>query len=292
MHKYLVITCLLISAISLGRRVSAAGPASTIDWSKVIGADISKLTPEQKSQAETNLQRLQNTWGCKGSLAKCMAEGDITAGRHAGFVLRAIRKGKDDTFIAQYLALRHASAHPEEIADIDVAGHPQRGTSGAKVTLVSYECFQCPFCAHLAPQLKALEKNLSGRIVEYYKFFPVRSHPRGVQSALSGLAAHKQGKFWPMYDLLFANRTKLEDSDLMAYAKKIGLNVAKYNKDIQDPTLMKTIEKDKLEGMRFGVDGTPTFFVNGKRYQAQYDIDEIRDRIEEELDIIEGRIPK
>ncbi len=270
---------------------AAAEPTKSVDWRKAIDADVTQLSGAQKSQAEADLFRLQNTWGCKGTLAECMAKGDITARRHAGFVIRTVRKGKDDATIAEEIRRRYVSAHPPQIAKLDLSKSPSRGAPGAPITLVMYECFQCPFCAHLAPQLRELDTQFKGKIREYYKFFPVRSHPRGVPAALAALAAHKQGKFWPMYDLLFANRTKLEDKDLMGYAKKIGLNIQKYNKDIQDPSMMKTLEQDKLEGMRFGVDGTPTFFINGKRYQGYYDMDEIKDRIAEELDILEGRIP-
>lgn len=292
MYKPLFFRSMFILVFVVPAVVSAAEPVVPVDWDKVIGAKVSTLTGAQKSQAEANLLRLENTWGCKGTLAACMAKGDLTARRNAGFVLRAVRKGKDDTFIDKYLPLRRVSAHPEEIAALDLTDRPMRGTPGAPITLVAFECFQCPFCAHLAPQLKDLAKSYKGKISEYFKFFPVRSHPRGVASAMAAAAAHKQGKFWPMLDLLFANRNKLGDADLMGYAKKIELDLKKYNEDVQDSAVMKLIEKDKLEGMRFGVDGTPTFFINGKRYQAQYDMDEIKDRIEEELDIVEGRIPR
>ena len=76
----------------------------------------------------------------------------------------------------------------------------------------------------------------------------------------------------------------------MAYAKKAGLDVTKFQADLKDSALMRAVEKDKLEGMRFGVEGTPTFFVNGKLYQSSADFEEIVDRVGEEIDIVEGRI--
>ncbi len=100
----------------------------------------------------------------------------------------------------------------------------------------------------------------------------------------------RQGKFWPMSDTMFENRTKLEDADLLKYAKKIGLDIDKYNAAIKDSAAMRYVEKDKLEGMRFGVEGTPSFFVNGKQYVGAADFTEILDRVDEELDIAEGRI--
>jgi len=207
-------------------------------------------------------------------------------------VMRMARKGKKDAFIEKGIAKRHESAFPDETFKPDLSGHPSMGGKGAKVVLVEYACFQCPFCAHLAPKLKKLQKKFGGKVAHYYKFFPVRSHKRGVQSAVAGLAAFRQGpaKFWKLYDLMYANRDDLEDKDLREYATQAGLDLARFDKDIKDRALMRTIEKDKLEGMRFGVEGTPTFFVNGKLYQGASDYREIVDRIGEELDIVEGRI--
>ena len=286
---------LLTAPLFLGAILPASGYADAgmdIQWKAVIGADVNKLTADQKSRVEKNLTTLKNTHGCEGTLAACMAQKDRTAQRHAGFVVRAVQKGKEDAYIAKYLALRHVSVHPASLAQIDLSDSPERGPADAPITLVTFECFQCPFCAHLEPKMKGVEAKFKDKIKEYFKFFPVRSHPRGVPSALAALAAHKQGLFWPMQAKMFANRANLDDSDIDNYAKSIGVNLEKFKKDIKDPSLMKAVEKDKLEGMRYGVDGTPTFFINGKRYQASYDIFEIEDRIAEELDIIEGRIPK
>jgi protein-disulfide isomerase len=265
--------------------------AGEIAWSKIVGAEKVGLSAEQKTRVTNNLNRLNNTRGCQGTLAHCLNKGDMTARRHAGYVVRMVYKGKDDAEIQKGIANRKASAHPEEVFNIDVSNHPISGNANAKVVLVEYACFQCPFCAHLAPQLKKLKSIFGDKAVHYYKFFPVRSHDRGVPTALAGVAAYRQGKFWQMYDLMFENRSDLDDDDILAYAKKVGLDIAKFQADIKDPGAMRYIEKDKLEGMRLGVEGTPTFFLNGKEYKGQQEFNEIVDRIAEEIDIVEGRIP-
>jgi protein-disulfide isomerase len=201
-----------------------------------------------------------------------------------------VRKGKTDDFIAKGIELRKQSAHPDEVFNIKLDDHPHTGGAGAKVVVVEFACFQCPYCAHLAPKLKKIKKKFGAKAAHYYKFFPVRSHKQGVPTALAAYAAHKQGKFWQLYDLMYANRSDLEESDVLGYAQQAGLDMAKFNADRAAPASMKVIEKDKLEGMRFGVEGTPAFFVNGKLYQGANDIAEILDRIGEELDIVEGRI--
>lgn len=264
--------------------------AEVVAWDKIIGIDLSKLDTAQKKKVETELNQLLNTRGCLGTLAQCLAAGDLTARRHAGFVARMVRRNKDHDFIAKGIKARAASAFPEEILKIDLADHPFDGPAEAKVVLVEYACFQCPFCAHLSPKLEILKKHFKGDLVHYYKFFPVRSHPRGVATALAAFAAHRQNAFWKMHDLMYQNRTNLEEDDLVDYARKAGLDIDKFNADRKSDTAMKFVEKDKLEGMRLGVEGTPTFFVNGKLFDGVQDSEELRDRIAEELDIIAGRI--
>ncbi len=256
----------------------------------MIGEDMGKLTDAQKKRVFATLHRLKNTKGCAGTLAHCMAQGDVTARRHAGYVVRMIRKNKTDKFISAGITLRHQSAFPEEVQRIESTGHPTKGPATAPVVITEFACFQCPFCAHLAPQLKGLHSRFKGKISHTFKFYPVRSHARGVASSLAGLAAHRQGKFWPMHDLMFEHRADLSDEDLADYAKRIGLDVTRFKAALADPTAMRFIERDKLEGMRLGVEGTPTFFINGKLYQGANDFAEIADRIAEEIDIVEGRI--
>ena len=279
----------VVAFAALAAATAAAG-AVDIAWSKIIGADPGTLDAAQKDRVAAILSGAQNTRGCQGTIATCLSSGDQTARRHAGFVARMVRKGKTDDEIRKGIADRAASAFPSEIQKIDVSGHPSNGSPSAPVVVVEFACFECPFCAHLAPQLAGLDKRFGDKVAHYYKFFPVRSHPHGVQAALAGLAAHRQGKFWRMAALMFANRADLEDADLADYASRAGLDMARYQADIADPSAMKVIEKDKLEGMRLGVEGTPTFFVNGKLFLGQADFDEIADRIDEEIDIIEGRI--
>ncbi|MCP4676153.1 MAG: thioredoxin domain-containing protein [Deltaproteobacteria bacterium] len=274
----------------LATGLSTRAEAATIKWDKIIGIDIGKLSAQQKARVKTLLESIKNTRGCKDTLAVCLSKDDMTARRHAGFVARMVRKGKDDTSIKEGIKSRKESSHPEEILEIDTSDHPYKGNTKAKVVIIEYACFQCPFCAHLATKLKKLKSKFGNKIVHYFKFYPVLSHDRGVPSALAGLAAHRQGKFWPMHDIMFKNRSDLDDEDLAKYAKKIGLDMTKFKQALNDKSSMKYVERDKLEGMRIGVEGTPTFFINGKLFDGVQDYEEIVDRIAEELDIVEGRI--
>jgi protein-disulfide isomerase len=123
-----------------------------------------------------------------------------------------------------------------------------------KLMLFFFACFGCPMCAHLALKIKKSTNKFKGKVGYFYKFFPVRSHKHGVPAAMAGLAAARQGKFWQIYYMLYANRIHLEDSDLEKYAAKIRLDMTKFKADIKNKSLMKQIKKDKLPGMRLGVD--------------------------------------
>lgn len=287
MHKKITFLSILLAAFLMGTFSNAA---KRISWQKIIGASVGKLNAAQKETAAGLLGSIQNTRGCSGTIAECLAKDDLTAKRHAGYIVRMVRKNKTAGAIKKGIEKRALSAFAEELFAIDTSQTPYSGNPDGKIVLVEYACFECPFCAHLAPKLKKLQVRFKNNIVHYYKFFPVRSHKRGVAAALAGLAAQKQGKFWPMYDLMYANRTKLQDADLLGYAKKAGLNIEQFKKDLKDTSLMRLIEKDKLEGMRFGVEGTPTFFINGKLYHGSADYDELVDRIEIELEILSGKI--
>ncbi|MDD5306943.1 MAG: DsbA family protein [Deltaproteobacteria bacterium] len=281
-------------AIATAVVLALAAPALKADsvaWDKIVGADAGKLSAAQKARASALLSRVANAWGCKGTMAACLAAGDETARRYSGIVVRMVRKDKSDADIEKALASRKASAHPTEIARIDLAGHPFLGPHDAKVVVVEYACFECPFCAHLAPDLKRLTGMFKGKVAYSYKFYPVRSHEHGVAAALAGAAALRQGRFWEMADVMFTGRANLTDADLLSYAQNAGLDLGRFKADLKDPALMKLIEKDKLEGMSLGVEGTPTFFVNGKLYEGASDFEEIADRVAEEIDIAEGRIP-
>jgi len=279
-----------IAAALIGT-AAAAGGGVEIAWSNVVGADHTKLNEAQKERVGALLNAVQNTWDCTGTIAKCLADGDRTAARQAGYTVRMVLKGKKDDFIKDGIAKRKESAHPDEILTIkNLDQRPFVGGSGAKVALVEYACFQCPYCAHLAPKLKKIKQSFGDKVAHYYKFYPVRSHEHGVPAALAGWAAYKQGKFWQLYDKMYANRENLEQQQLAGYAQQVGLDMAKFEADIASPEAMKVIEADKLEGMRNGVEGTPTFFVNGKLYLGANDITEILDRLDEELDIVSGKI--
>ncbi|MBN6057531.1 Na+/H+ antiporter NhaA [Nonomuraea sp. RK-328] len=152
-----------------------------------------------------------------------------------------------------------------------------RGPADAKVTIVEYGDFECPYCGRLEPILdELLSKHPDVRLV--FRHFPLRTlHPRAMASALVSEAAARKGRFWEMHDLLFANQRFLTDADLRRYAAQLDVEPFP---DV--PAQAARIARDEESGRASGVRGTPTLFVNGVRYQGGLDLVSIRRAVEEQ----------
>src|SRR5438094_193812 len=150
------------------------------------------------------------------------------------------------------------------------------------VEIVLYSDFQCPFCAQFAPVIRELQAKGVEEVQTTIQFknFPLFIHPNAQLAHQAAMAAKEQGKFWEMHDLLFANQSKVQRDDLLSYAKKLGLNLERFRKDMDSDRIKKLIEADKAEGEKLGVSGTPTFTVNGKPYSGTRPFDQLKRLIE------------
>jgi protein-disulfide isomerase len=155
---------------------------------------------------------------------------------------------------------------PNKVYDIPVGSSPVRGPKNAKVTIVEFSDFQCPFCAQSAPLVDQVLEQYPNDVNFVYKQFPLTSiHPFAMGASKASLAAGKQGKYWEMHDLLFKNNRALSTDNLKDYAKQLGLNVEQFEKDMNSPDVQTQIEQEMKEASAAEVRGTPTFFVDGKR---------------------------
>jgi protein-disulfide isomerase len=149
------------------------------------------------------------------------------------------------------------------VQEINVSGSPFKGTDDAPVTIALFTDFQCPYCARIVPLLdQVLEKN-KGKVKLVFKNFPLNIHQFARKAAAAALAAGKQGKFWEYHDRLFENYNRLNDQLLQELARQLGLDMEKFEKEMNDPQVMQVINQDVQDGARAGVRGTPTIFVNG-----------------------------
>jgi protein-disulfide isomerase len=148
------------------------------------------------------------------------------------------------------------------------------GPKNAPVTIVEFADFQCPFCGRTAATLKELREKYGDQLRIVFRDFPLAFHQNAAKAAEAASCANEQGKFWDMHDKLFANQAKLAVADLRRYAGQIGLNENLFDHCLDSGEFSQKWQADRDEGQRYGITGTPTFFINGRMLvgAAQYDI--------------------
>jgi protein-disulfide isomerase len=152
--------------------------------------------------------------------------------------------------------------------------HARGGPETAPLTLVEYGDYECPYCGAAYPIVKELERVLGDELRSVFRNFPLGEiHPHAPQAAEAAEAAAGQGRFWEMHDLLYENQQHLETSDLLRYAEALGLEFQPFEADLAQHTYEPRVRADFLSGVRSGVNGTPTFFINGVRHNGSYDFD-------------------
>ena len=156
------------------------------------------------------------------------------------------------------------------------------GTSEASVTLVEYGDYECPYCRQSYYIVKKLQEDLADELRFVFRNFPLSQiHPHALQAALSAEAAGLQNKFWEMHDMLFENQDALKEEDLVSYAYALKLDPAKFINDMQSEKVLQKVQTDFWSGVRSGVNGTPTFFIQDKRHNGSYSYGELREAIEQ-----------
>ncbi|HLZ45113.1 MAG TPA: DsbA family protein, partial [Gemmatimonadales bacterium] len=146
------------------------------------------------------------------------------------------------------------------------------GSPRAGITLLEYGDFECPHCGAAYPRVKEIERALGARIRIAYRHFPLTQiHPHAQHAAELAEAAAQHGKFWPVHDLLFEHQDALTDEHLIAYAESVGIDPTWAKAALGDGRFRRRVRDDFASGVRSGVNGTPTFFINGARYDGSWD---------------------
>ncbi len=147
-----------------------------------------------------------------------------------------------------------------------------QGPEDAPVTLVEYGDFQCPNCGEAYPILKSIQKKMGNKLRFVYRHFPItETHPDAVHAAEASEAAAAQGKFWEMHDLLFEHQHALDGESLHNYAAHLKLDMGRFDREMREHAYADRIRDDFSSGLRSGANGTPTFFINGDRYDLPWD---------------------
>jgi protein-disulfide isomerase len=145
------------------------------------------------------------------------------------------------------------------------------GPDDAPVTLVEYGDYECPYCGMAHPVVKRAQRDLGKQLRFVFRNFPLaEAHPHAQIAAQAAEAAGAQGRFWEMHDMIFEHQDALEVEDLLGYATSLGLDAEQIARDLEAGTYVKRVRDDFRSGVKSGVNGTPTFFVNGARYDGSW----------------------
>jgi protein-disulfide isomerase len=148
------------------------------------------------------------------------------------------------------------------------------GAADAAVTLVEYGDYECPYCGAAYPIVKEVQQRMGDRLRFVFRNFPIStSHPHAEQAAEAAEAAAVQDRFWEMHDVLYENQKRLDDPALHAYAEQLGLDVERFDRELADHAHAPRVREDFMSGVRSGVNGTPSFYINGVRHDDSYDVD-------------------
>ncbi|MEO8026344.1 MAG: DsbA family protein [Bryobacteraceae bacterium] len=158
------------------------------------------------------------------------------------------------------------------------------GPANAEITLVEYGDFECPHCGRAYPVVEELRELLGNRMRFVYRHFPLtEAHEHAEMAAEAAEAAGEQNRFWEMHRALFTHQDSLDRTHLARYALSIGLDTARFAHAISERAFAKRIREDFMSGVRSGVNGTPTFFINGLRYDGPAELRFMADAIEQVL---------
>jgi protein-disulfide isomerase len=158
----------------------------------------------------------------------------------------------------------------------DVKRDHIQGDAKAPLILLEYGDFECPYCGEAYPVVKAVQKKLGHRLCFAFRNFPLTNlHPHAEHAAEAAEAAGAQGRYWEMHDLLYENQSALDDESIARYASALGLDASRLISEVQSGTYAPRVREDFKGGVRGGVNGTPTFFINGERYDGPSYLEEL-----------------
>jgi protein-disulfide isomerase len=167
-------------------------------------------------------------------------------------------------------------------ADVELANANIRGPKNPTVTLVEFADYECPYCQKVAAEINQLQTDMGDKLAIAYKDFPLPMHSHSEKAAEAARCAGKQGKFWEYHDLLFHSK-QLDPDQLKEHAQALKLDTAQFDKCLDSGEEAAAVQKDRAEGQRLGLSGTPSFFVNGHFFSGAFDYKALRQIVEQQL---------
>lgn len=248
-------------------------------------------------QAELAADLLESQYAyacCDATLAECLRKEPVCALVHrlAEDICRRVAEGQSRDEIVRGLSRRAKSMMPGgKEYDIDLAGAPSTGAEEAPVVLVEYACARCPFCTKITPPLVEAVRSgpLRGKVRLVFKTFPIRSHEHSKETGLGFVAAQRLGRFWEFMLHSYEHFDRFCIKKQADWAEACGMDPEAFAELVADPDVRRELVASKKEGLRNEVDATPTFFINGRKYFGDLEIEELIDVLEEEHDRVSGK---
>jgi protein-disulfide isomerase len=261
---------------------NTAPPDDTDTSAEVPGVDVSKLGDREKQRFGKLINRLQSPCAKPHSLRKSLTTDESC--KRAPFAARYVRtlveEDEDDLTVRALYDARYRN--PKRV-DVDVAGSAKSGAASPRVTIIEFFDYGCPHCAAFRSVLDEIVEAYPDDVAVYYKNFPLSGNPNSIPAARAAIAADRQGKFHAMHTMLLGNQEQQSVKDILVYAERIGLDMAKFQVDFNDKDVEAMIARDKQQGIDAGVEGTPTLYLNGREYSDPLGAPFLKDWIDEEL---------
>jgi len=264
--------------------------AQESDWKKVAvlnGVDFSGLTPAQRVAVLNVLRTEPCACGCDMKVAECRVK-DPACGvsrRLAAFAVRDASSGKPEAAIRADLD-KYAKQPPPLLdppVKLNTAGAPFKGPATAKVTIVEFSDFQCPYCAKAAVEAAQVVQKFPTQVKLVFKQFPLEDHSQAALAAEASLAAQAQGKFWQLHDKMYANFRSINRVRILAWATEVGMDVNQLTADLNSHRYAARVHAEEQEGEVAGVEGTPTFYINGQKFNGVFEVSAIAPIVIDEM---------
>lgn len=184
---------------------------------------------------------------------------------------------------ARPTAAAQQPAAEQRVQKIDIDGSPVVGPANAKVTIVEFADFQCPYCLRANPTLDKILADYPKDVKRVFKHFPLSFHQQAMNAHRAALAAKEQGKFWEMHEIIFKSPQSLDEATMKDHAKTLGLDLARFDQDYASDKVKEVIDRDIKQGQEVGVRGTPAFFINGRLLSGAQPYEAFKARVDEEL---------
>ena len=217
-------------------------------------------------------------------LGQCIARGKACPDAYRAARFTRKRIGAGDSVSRVVHMLDRIFQDGQKSQELPRDGAPAKGNEKAPVTVTIFGDFECPYCKRAKPELEKLLAAYPEKVRIVFRHMPLPLHKGAMPAALAAEAAHKQGKFWPLHDELYKSNLNLEKEMLTEYAKRSGLDVERWKKDVESAEVKARVEADMALGKKLSIAGTPAVYVNGKFLNGAMRFENFRDYVEIMLD--------